>query len=163
MTKRHIKRTGNGSYTVNGKPLKFFHFSGFDARGHHNEMQRALMYNSGNHDAKELTAQYEVELERNGQKMVEALPYKYALYSNGELISKEERKILHIRKDAFNFFDNPFEVTNGFCYYHWVRKEFGQILKQSRENQASLEKQQKLKIINILFPPLSFRRGLIKN
>jgi hypothetical protein len=163
MTKRQIRMLGDNRYTTNGQPLKFFHFSGFDAMGHHNELQRALMYNSENHDAANLTAKYELELERNGQKMVEALPYKYALYSNGQSISKEERKILHIRKDVYKLFDNPFEVTNGFCYYHWVRNAYGQFLKQSRKNQINLRKQQRIKkIINILFPPLSFRRRLIK-
>jgi len=156
MTRRRIKRVSDGRYTINGQPLKFFHFSGFDAKGHHNEMQRALTYNSENIDATDLSAQYEKELEKNGQSIVEKIPHKYARYSNGKLITKAERKLLHVRKDVWGHFADPFVVKDGFCYYNWVRAEYGCVLKKIDEHRTTK------RLLNALFPPDTLRRRLIR-
>ena len=156
MTKRKIRKVSDDSYTINDQPLMFFHFSGFDAKGHHNEMQRALTYDSENSDAAQLSAHYESELEINGQSIVEKIPHKYARYSNGQLITKVERKLLHVRKDVWEHFPDPFEVKEGFCYYNWVRAEYGRFLKQSDEYRASK------KLLNALFPPDTARRRGIR-
>lgn len=155
MTRRHIQETGEGSYTVNGRPLRFFHFSGFDTGGHHNEMQRVLHFNDRNRDAAVLSAMYEQQLIKNGQKLVERLPYKYRCYSNGDLISKAERKILHMRRDIYDIFTNPFMVTEGPCYYTWVRDVYGPYVKKSRKEQA--RKITYKKALNLMFPPSTAR------
>ncbi|MGB5217981.1 MAG: hypothetical protein WBN66_06750 [Smithella sp.] len=152
MTRRHIKRKEDGSYTVNGKPLRFFHFSGFDTGGHHNEMQRALNYNDKNREVTILSAIYEKQLIENGQKLVEKIPYKYKDYSNGKLISKAERKILHVRRDLYGLFPNPFVVTEGACYYKWVRETYRRDVEKSRRDQIAQKITYK-KALNFLFPP----------
>jgi hypothetical protein len=163
MSKRLIQRTENGNYTINGEPLRFYHFSGFDEKGHHNEMQRAIKYNSKNRDAASLTANYELQLLKNDQKIVENIPFKYMRYSNGKIISKTERKILHIRRDVYKHFNNPFEVTKGYCYYNWVRTEYAAILAQTdKKERAAMNNPKVKKIINLLFPPLSSRRKIVK-
>jgi hypothetical protein len=156
MTRRVIKRISGERYTINGQPLKFFHFSGFDTKGHHNEMRRALAYNSENVDATQLSALYEAELEKNGQALVEKIPHKYMRYSNGQLIKTAERKILHMRKDVWEHFADPFEVNNGFCYYNWVRAEYGRVLKQSNERYT------RKMLLNALFPPDTMRRKALR-
>jgi len=152
MTRRHIKRKEDGSYTVNGKPLRFFHFSGFDTGGHHNEMQRALNYNDKNREATILSAIYEKQLIENGQKLVEKIPYKYKYYSNGKLISKAERKILHVKRELYDLFPNPFVVTEGPCYYKWVRKKYGPFVTKSYKDQIAQKITYK-KALNFFFPP----------
>jgi len=156
MTQRYIKETGDGSYTVNGKPLRFFHFSGFDEGVHHNEMQRALNYNHKNRDATILSAMYEKQLIKNGQKRVENIPFKYKYYSNGDLISNAERKILHLRRDLYNIFPNPFVVTEGSCYYRWVREVYGPYVEKSQKEQIARKITYK-KVLNLLFPPSTAR------
>ncbi len=156
MTQRYIQETGDGSYTVNGKPLRFFHFSGFDEGMHHNEMQRVLNYNHKNRDATILSAMYEKQLIMNGQKRVENIPYKYKYYSNGALISKAERKILHLRRDLYHIFPNPFVVTEGSCYYTWVREVYGPYVEKSQKEQIGRKITYK-KVLNLLFPPSTAR------
>lgn len=175
MTRRVIKRIGQDGYTINGLPLFFFHFSGYDSGGHHNEMLEAMRYNPENVDALHLTKQYELALSMNGQEAVERIPYKYTLYSNGKLISKAERKILHIRNDLWEQFPNPFDVTGVKDYYHWVRSNYPFYIPGAnsyyhwvRANYKLIPGWQyynKLKrsIIDMLFPPFSLRRKLAKS
>ncbi|OQB56139.1 MAG: hypothetical protein BWX99_00809 [Deltaproteobacteria bacterium ADurb.Bin151] len=156
MTQRQIQKTGDYSYTVNGRPLRFFHFSGFDTGAHHNEMQRVIDYNQKNRDTVMLSARYKKRLMENGQKQVENIPYKYRDYSNGEFISNLERKILHLKRDLYNIFPNPFMVVEGSCYYKWVREVYGPYVEKSRRKQIAREISYK-KALNLLFPPSTAR------
>ena len=156
MTQRQIQKTEDGSYTVNGKPLRFFHFSGFDTGAHHNEMQRVIDYNQKNRDSVLLSALYKKQLMENGQKQVEKIPYKYRDYSNGEFISNLERKILHLKRDLYNIFPNPFIVVDGSCYYKWVRDVYGPYVEKSRSKKIARKISYK-KTLNLLFPPSTAR------
>jgi len=169
MTRRVIKTTENEGYLVNGRRLKFFHFSGFDSKGHHNEMQRACIYNPENKDAVLLTKWYEKQLETNGQKLFETFKYPYTYYTNGVFVQNRERKIFHVRKDIYKYFDNPFEVSDAFSYYNWVRKEYSEYLSSNKKPEKSYPVQKNgypgwinKNVVDRIFPHLSKRRAWAK-
>nr|CBX29993.1 hypothetical protein N47_D28020 [uncultured Desulfobacterium sp.] len=124
LSSQHISIGTDGAFFANNTPLYFFHFSGFDSGGHHNEMQRIILNYPNNNQALALTKWYENELEKCGQKYFGEFKAPYAFYSNGEKIQDFERKIYHIRKDIHSRFKNPFIVHEGFCFYNWVRQEY---------------------------------------
>ncbi len=35
-----------------------------------------------------------------------------------------------IRRDTFKYFDDPFEIHDGFCYYNWMIGEYGEYIEQ---------------------------------
>lgn len=174
MTHRVLTRGGDGKTKVNGKPLRFFHFSGFDSQGHHNEMQRAIEYNNDNRDAVQLSKWYEAALLDSEQKKFERIPGPYAHYSDGTRIDSKDRKLLHIRKDVHQYFPDPFKIVEGTCFFSWVRKEYAQYYIERCERRAdgvspagsmieSFVRSNMMKRVNkILFPPFSERRRWAK-
>lgn len=169
MTRRVLKKGKDGLFYVNDKLLRFFHFSGFDSKGHHNEMQRACNYNPENICAIDLTKWYEKQLHVHGQEHFEKILWPYSQYSNRVTIQNIERKIFHIRKDIYKFFTNPYEVNDGFCYYNWVRQEYPNYFNNKNETDKYCtdldENQNRInvkKIIDWVFPHLTKRRNFVK-
>ncbi len=161
LTRRVIKLTGTGDYLVDGKPLRFFHFSGFDTKGHHIEMQKIINYRPFNKNAMLLTDWYEKELDSHGQKDFESIAWAYSKYSNGLKIDHKDRKILHIRNDLYNHFDNPFEITKGFCYFKWVRR--GEYSRYYRLRKKLHLFNSFKNTVKLLFPPYTKRRDWAKH
>ncbi|MDR0617984.1 MAG: hypothetical protein LBG23_04440, partial [Endomicrobium sp.] len=94
----------NGLF-VNGKVLKFFHFTGFDSGAH----REVLSYHAKKgEDVWKLSVWYEQMLDLNGQSKLGDNTYKYAFYDNGEKILQVHRIVFRERKDVYNYFDNPF-------------------------------------------------------
>jgi hypothetical protein len=111
------KITGNkdSGWFVNGKPLRFYHFTGFDSGAH-----RAVLaqHAKPGDSVWDLSLMYEEMMYNNGQEKYGKTPFKYAFYNNGEKIEKRDRIAFRIRSDIYNYFDNPFEEN---CY-KWMRK-----------------------------------------
>lgn len=148
---------------VNDKPLYFYHFSGFDSGGHHNELKKSLEYYPQNEDVQKLSVWYEQELKQNGQKVFEKIEWKDITYSNGEVIRNFERKLLHIRKDIYHLFPNPYQVADGLCFYNWVRTEYKKYFVKLEQKENEMGKENKVKkSINKLLPLKSKRRWIAK-
>ncbi|MFZ2397430.1 MAG: hypothetical protein WAW31_01955 [Smithella sp.] len=162
LSSQHISRDTAGTFLVNNKPLCFFHFSGFDSGGHHNEMQKIILEYPNNKEASALTKWYENELEQCGQKNFGKFKAPYAFYSNGEEIQDFERKIFHIRKDIYQHFNNPFQVHEGFCFYNWVRQEYAEYFNSNISGQITWTDVIK-KILSNICPIASKRRLVLKN
>ena len=125
LSGRKISYDGK-KYFVNDKPLYFYHFSGYDSGGHHNELDKSLSYYPHNEVVKKLSKWYKCKLEENEEEILKKIEFAYANYSTGEKISETDRKLLHIRKDIYHLIKNPFQRDTEFSFYHWVRREYPQ-------------------------------------
>lgn len=162
LTQRHLTINSEGKIAVDGESLYFFHFSGFDSGGHHNELQKLLSIDPRNKDVCRLSRWYEDELQKNGQKLLAGISGAYGAYSNGEVIQNAERKLFHIRKDVHEIFQDPYQVNDGFCYYTWVRKEYPQYF-EGGDSKIHRPKRQGWKITaKKLFPANTFRGRLAR-
>lgn len=159
LSARHVVKKDKDVFTVNDKPLYFFHFSGYDSGGHRNELMKSLDYYPHNKDVMLLSKWYEEQLKINEQDVFGKIKIK-SKYSNGEEIKNLERKIYHIRKDIYHIFPNPYEVTDGHCYYKWVREEYKHYFTKEKE----IERNETIfmKIINMILPLGSRRRYYIR-
>lgn len=110
------KVTGNEKegWQVNGQPLAFFHFTGYDSGAH--KIMLAQHAKEGD-PAWNLSLWYEEMLQTMGQAELGKIPYKYAVYENGEKILKGERKYFR-KPEVSAMFDNPFSKE---CYL-WMRQ-----------------------------------------
>lgn len=162
LSGRTVKIKGDKIF-VNNKPLYFFHFSGFDSGAHHNELRKSLTYYPHNSDVQKLSLWYEEQLKQNGQKVFEKIQQENTMYSNGEVIKDFERKLFHIRKDVHHLFQNPYQVTDGFCFYNWVRSEYKRYFIDQEQRQIVMDENRKIiNAVNRLFPLKSKRRWIIK-
>jgi hypothetical protein len=117
LTHRHVTKKDN-VYYVNGTPLLFYHFSGFDSGA---QLGMLDMYSKGNPVLYELRKWYVEEINKNGQKECEKSKCFYNLYLDGTVVKQEERVLFRNRLDLQNHFSktNPYD-KEGNSYYSWL-------------------------------------------
>lgn len=164
LSQRTLKIRGE-DITVEGKPLYFFHFSGFDSGGHRNELNNILKVKPENADVPQLSDWYEKTLAENGQETFGKIAFDWTRYSNGEKIQDFERKLYHIRKDihALPPFCDPFTVTDGECFYTWVRREYPQWFNHfAKKGKQEQQLNHFRKMANVFLPQGSRAREVVK-
>lgn len=117
LTHREVAGTVDSGFTVNGRPLRFYHFSGLDSGA-----QLAMLDKYG----RSMPALYELRdwyLER-----CEALggvaggrpPWSYERFDNGAPIERRHRVLYRRRVDLQRAFPDPYDTTRtDSSYYHW--------------------------------------------
>lgn len=108
---------------INGSPLGFYHFSGFDSGA------QEVMLKKYGRSAPVLFAlrQWYVDAcEREGQSVLGNRPSVYAAYSNGEIITAHQRAVYRSRPDVQKAFPDPFMADDvNRSYFHWYRAHYG--------------------------------------
>ncbi|WP_448588133.1 glycosyltransferase [Thermocrinis sp.] len=119
ITTRKLEGSFEKGFTVDGEPLCFYHFTGFDS-GAHKIM--AMKYNSNNEAVKNLIQWYEKMLEENKVEHDTTFGYLIDRFENGEPITEAHRIIYKRRRDLQEVYPDPFKVVeNGQCYYNWFK------------------------------------------
>ena len=120
LTNRHATGSLKEGVLINGRPLCFYHFSGFDSGAQERMLDK---YGSGMGALYELRKWYIAECERLGQEEYGARTWKYGFFDNGELIQRQWRKQYRVRQDLQRMFPRPFETADpDASYYHWCVK-----------------------------------------
>lgn len=122
ITTRRVQGSMRSGFTVNGEPMGFYHFSGFDSG------DQALMlnkYGAGSAALRELREWYISACQKAGQDDLTGMPYGYALFSNGEVISPAHRRLYRNRIDLQQAFKDPFLTGSGENYWEWYRQNVG--------------------------------------
>jgi hypothetical protein len=113
-------RTATGSLEqgifVNGEPLGFYHFSGFDSGDQIVMLQR---YGQNSPVLYVLRDWYVAQCERHGQAALGTLKSKYDQFSNGLNIERGYRLLYRRRIDLQMAYPNPFMVAGTHCYKAW--------------------------------------------
>lgn len=109
--KLHIDQAGKIS--VNGAPLRFFHFTKLGPVGD----TMTQKYARGNTDVYELWSWYKREVDRHSEPSLPAGWWYYGTFSNGVAIPKTARRMYRDRGDLQREFGDPFAATG---YYTWL-------------------------------------------
>ncbi len=115
----HRKASGKAPWniTINGQPLTFYHFSGFDSGAQLTMLDR---YGKESPVLFDLRDWYLAECEKYGQSLLGNRPSKSANYDNGETITKQQRVLYRTREDLQIAFPDPYTTYNlSKSYYHW--------------------------------------------
>jgi hypothetical protein len=121
LTHRQIEMNADGEILVDKKPLRFYHFSGYDS-GAGSKMVDFTSSERGNDLVREIWDWYDRQLIAHGQNELGALDWTYNYFDNGEKISDEMRNCYRSRLDLQQAFPNPFDTraANGGYYQWWV-------------------------------------------
>lgn len=104
---------------IDGEPVKFFHFSGFDSGAQKIMLEK---YAGNNAALWKLRKWYVDELEKEGQQKIGQMPCAYSFYSNGEPIDRFHRLLYRSRGDLIEVFPHPAQVIeNADCFYLWLK------------------------------------------
>lgn len=121
LTTRDMQGTLENGFLVDGQPLGFYHFTGFDS-GAHKIM--AEKNSRGNPDVRKLVAWYENQTAHLAKDAMAKVPWAYGRYSNGEKITAHQRITYRDRPDLQAAFPDPFEASGDRCYLRWWHMEY---------------------------------------
>lgn len=119
LTTRKLEGNFKDNFLVDGEPLGFYHFTGFDS-GAHESM--AGKYQGGNKAVRSLIQWYKRNsVNQNGS---DHIPWAYDRFENEVSITQAHRVIYRRRVDLQKAFRDPFKVVeNGHCYYNWFQNQ----------------------------------------
>jgi hypothetical protein len=121
LTTRRMTGGLRQGFVVDGEPLGFYHFTGFDS-GAHRIM--ALKNAAGNASVQELIAWYERETATHGDDPVTALPWAFGRFSDGTRVEPQHRWVYRDRSDLHTAFPDPFDARSGeLTYLDWCNTE----------------------------------------
>jgi hypothetical protein len=106
---------------VDGEPLGFYHFTGFDSGAH-----RIMAFKNapGNDALQELIDWYERETRPDADDPVVKTPWAFARFDDGTPILPQHRWVYRERKDLQAAFPDPFHVGgDDLTFLEWCRTE----------------------------------------
>ncbi len=116
LSQRTVRIEG-GAITVNGSPLKFYHFTKIGAAGD----VMTERYAGDNTEVFEIWQWYKRALERNAVRGIPLDHWHYGRFSNGEPISRAVRLLYRRRAELMALFDDPYD-TAGESLYAWLQR-----------------------------------------
>jgi hypothetical protein len=121
LTTRRMEGNAKEGFQVDGQPLAFYHFTGFDS-GAHRIM--AIKNASGQPAVQELIAWYERETEPARDDPVTRTPWAFGNFSDGTKIEPQHRYLYRDRRDLQAAFPDPYEVNDRkLTFLEWCRTE----------------------------------------
>lgn len=116
INQRRLEGSFDEGFRVDGEPLGFYHFTGFDSGAHAAVVGK---YAPGNRAVAELIDWYR----RRTAHLAGTAPVEWQLgrFDDGALISDLHRRVYRARPDLQQAFPDPFAVGGGVSYRRWFR------------------------------------------
>src|SRR5581483_5930510 len=121
LAQRRLARDATGAWTAEGRPLRFFHFSGI-VPGRPEVMSRYQnRYSYGERrDAQPLFADYEARLLAAGHATLSRLPYGFGSFDDGTAIPPAARRLLQQVDPEARRWEHPFDSRAPDSYRAWL-------------------------------------------
>jgi hypothetical protein len=139
ISHRVLSRTSKGDILAGDCVLRFYHFTSFDS----GDGYAVLLSCAPNQKiAHEIWDEYKSDLIKQGQ-LERSSHWIYGSFDNGEIISKEARRVYRDRDDLKKLFTDPFEtpISNSGFYGWWINNK-------SKNNNNKTYKSRFLKWLN---------------
>ncbi len=122
LTHRIVSGSLRDGLLVNGQPLAFYHFSGFD-----NGAQEGMLnkYGRAMPALFELRDWYLSACEGHGQQVLSQVPWAYDFFDNGQPILPAHRKQYRETPELPLRFPHPFATEGEESYFHWLQRYDG--------------------------------------
>jgi|SRR5579859_2127986 len=113
VSTRHVIVDASGHYLVNGKPLRFFHFSNLDSDRDLYFFRRFL---DNSNPVLAMRDGYLQELKSLGQHQFSSIPWSYGHFLSGVPISPEARFVYRSNPQLLRLVPDPFAESNSRFY-----------------------------------------------
>jgi hypothetical protein len=152
-------------FEVDGEPLGFYHFTGFDS-GAHRIM--AIKNAQASPAVQELISWYEGEIAIADRDPISEWPWAFGRFSDGTPIESAHRRIYRDHRDLQKAYPEPYEATNprssflGWCqsegelrYPEWFGKGGTRKMPKSSRLQTSVSLPMALRLFRLALSPKS--------
>jgi len=120
LKQRKVECNAAGKLFVEGQPVRFYHFSGFD----NGAFEVALkLYGADSEGLVPLAKWYRDELEKEGQSQFGKRPGHYACFDDGTPVMEWHRVFYRNRPFLADVFPNPYATTQARCYLRFFEKQ----------------------------------------
>jgi len=118
LATRSLEGSFEQGFSVDGRPLGFYHFTGIDSGDHE---IAALKYGGKNAAVKRLISWYKQAGKADRRAVSTAWAFADPRFENGEPVTEAQRVTYKRRFDLQEAFPDPFKVADGASYYDWFR------------------------------------------
>lgn len=115
---RTVTQNYEGIFLVNGKPLYFYHFTGYDSGAGRTMLD---IYGKNMPVVKKLWDLYENKLEQNDHIRLKKLQWKNLFFDDGTLVNDQMRLFYRNNPELQNKFPNPFQKNIKDSYYTYYK------------------------------------------
>jgi hypothetical protein len=132
ITTREVSGIAPNEVTVDGYPLGFYHFTGFDSGAHRIMAQKNA---TGNNVVADIVKWYSETIAALSKDPLSQVSWHFGAYSDGSKISPSERLIYRERLDLQKTFPNPYDTLHGGYKAWWEsqgRVEFPKLFDPSQ-------------------------------
>ncbi|MFL6195915.1 MAG: glycosyltransferase [Thermoanaerobaculia bacterium] len=121
LAHRRFEKDGAG-WRVNGRPLRFFHYSGFDFRRPEliSKFQNRFTF-ADRPDVEPLFRLYAESVGAEGQGEVQDYPYHYGRFDNGVAVPEVSRRTLRVVDPEGKRWPEPFATAGADSFFDWLR------------------------------------------
>ena len=116
LTTRKLTGDAPGGFLVDGEPLGFYHFTGFDSGSHRMMMHKNA---TGNATVRDLVDWYAGLTEKLSGDPLSRVPWRFGSFADGTQISTEARLLYRVRLDLQKRFPDPYNCVDG-GYVGWL-------------------------------------------
>lgn len=118
---RRLERR-EGAWWVEGQPLRFFHFSGFDPLQPQRLSRFQNRYEFADRpDIAPLFAEYARLVAAAGHEQLSKAPYRFSRFANGVAVPEVARRALQGADPHGRRWNDPFATTGPDSYFEWLR------------------------------------------
>jgi glycosyltransferase involved in cell wall biosynthesis len=125
LAHRTVEEAEEG-WRVNGEPLRFFHFSGYDFRRPEliSKFQNRFTF-AQRPDVLPLFRLYGERIRAEGQEEVQDYPYQYGHFDNGVTVPEVARRTLRQIDPEGKRWPDPFAAAGTDSFFEWLRRPAG--------------------------------------
>lgn len=122
ISTRDLQVDEDGTYTVNGSPLIFFHFSGFSVNNPEavSKHQNRFTYKTISEAYRRCYEQYREALVAAGQAETQRLPYAYGWFVDGVPIPDPLRVALRTYDSSGEIWPDPYAIDTASSFRNWA-------------------------------------------
>ena len=117
LTTRRFAGSREGGFTVDGQPLGFYHFTGFDSGAH---QVMASKNAPGNAAVQSLVDWYREETRFDAEDPASAVQWAFGRYADGSAIPQAHRRLYRERPDLQDAYPHPFASSDDGSLQRWM-------------------------------------------